>query len=156
MVEGVESAVAVAKQLKDELGINVSPSTVRTALVDAGIGAVEKVSKPLLTAKHRKARLQFAKRYQHWTIEDWRRVIWSDETKVNRFNSDGRAWAWVRDGSSLQPKQVKQAVKHGGGSIMVWSAISVAGPGWLCKIDTTMDKELSGKWIESQSAVLPT
>ena len=70
MVEGVESAVAVAKQLKDELGINVSPSTVRTALVDAGIGAVEKVSKPLLTAKHRKARLQFAKRYQHWTIED--------------------------------------------------------------------------------------
>ncbi|CEG66425.1 hypothetical protein RMATCC62417_03012 [Rhizopus microsporus] len=116
MVEGVESAVAVAKQLKDELGINVSPSTVRTALVDAGIGTVEKVSKPLLTAKHRKARLQFAKRYQHWT--------------------------WVRDGSSLQPKQVKQTAKHGGGSVMVWSAISVAGPGWLCKIDTTMDKEL--------------
>ncbi|KAG1191811.1 hypothetical protein G6F70_009278 [Rhizopus microsporus] len=130
MVEGVESAVAVAKQLKDELGINVSPSTVRMALVDAGIGAVEK----------------------HWTIEDWRRAIWSDETKINRFNSDGRAWAWVRDGSSLQPKQVKQTVKHGGGSIMVWSAISVAGPGWLCKIDTTMDKELYVSIIQDELA----
>ncbi|KAG1167521.1 hypothetical protein G6F70_009398 [Rhizopus microsporus] len=140
MVEGVESAVNVAKQLKSELNIDVNPQTVRNALVEAGIGAPE---------------LQFAKRYQHWTIEDWRRVIWSDETKINRFNSDGRAWAWVRDGSSLQPKQVKQTVKHGGGSVMVWSAISVAGPGWLCKIDTTMDKELSGKWIESQPAILP-
>ena len=132
MAEGVESAVNVAKQLKSELNIDVNPQTVRNALVEAGIEAVEKVSKPLLTAK----------RYQHWTIEDWRRVIWSNETKINRFNSDGRAWAWVRDDSSLQPKQVKQTVKHGGGSVMVWSAISVAGPGWLCKIDTTMDKEL--------------
>ncbi|KAG1390386.1 hypothetical protein G6F59_015223 [Rhizopus arrhizus] len=84
MVEGVESAVNVAKQLKSELNIDVNPQTVRNALVEAGIEAVEKVSKPLLTAK----------RYQHWTIEDWRRVIWSDETKINRFNSDGRAWAW--------------------------------------------------------------
>ncbi|KAG1167232.1 hypothetical protein G6F71_009572 [Rhizopus microsporus] len=132
MVEGVESAVNVAKQLKSELNIDVNPQTVRNALVEAGIEAVEKVSKPLLTAK----------RYQHWTIEDWRRIIWSNEAKINRFNSDGRAWAWVRDGNSLQPKQVKQTVKHGGGSVMVWSAISVAGPGWLCKIDTTMDKEL--------------
>ncbi|CEI87984.1 hypothetical protein RMCBS344292_02389 [Rhizopus microsporus] len=140
MVEGVESAVTVAKQLNSELSIDVNPQTVRNALVEAGIGAVEKVSKPLLTAKHRKARLQFAKRYQHWTVEDWRRVIWPDETKINRFNSDGRAWAWVRDGSSLQPKQVKQTVKHGGCSVMVWNAISVACPGWPCKIDTTMDK----------------
>ncbi|RCH79513.1 hypothetical protein CU097_001815, partial [Rhizopus azygosporus] len=43
MVEGVESAVIAAKQLKGELGINVSPETVRKALVEAGIGAVEKV-----------------------------------------------------------------------------------------------------------------
>ncbi|CEG64079.1 hypothetical protein RMATCC62417_01116 [Rhizopus microsporus] len=71
MVEGVESAATVAKQLKGELGINVSLETVRNALVEAGIGAVGKVSKPLLTAKHRKAWLQFAKRYQHWAIEDW-------------------------------------------------------------------------------------
>ena len=142
MVEGVESAVNVAKQLKSELNIDVNPQTVRNALVEAGIGAVEKVSKPLLTAK----------RYQHWTIEDWRRIIWSNEAKINRFNSDGRAWAWVRDGSSLQPKQVKQTVKHGGGSIMVWSAISVAGPGWLCKIDTTMDKELYLSIIQDELA----
>ncbi|CEG71363.1 hypothetical protein RMATCC62417_07108 [Rhizopus microsporus] len=136
MVEGVESAVTIAKQLKGELGTNVSPEAVRMALVEAGIGAVEK----------------FAKRYQNWAVEDWRRVIWSDETKINRFNSDGGAWAWVRDGSSLQPKQVKQTVKHGGGSVMVWSVISAAGPGWLCKIDTTMDKELYLSIIQDELA----
>ncbi|KAG1167764.1 hypothetical protein G6F71_009402 [Rhizopus microsporus] len=44
MVEGVESAVNVAKQLKSELNIDVNPQTVRNALVEAGIGAVEKVT----------------------------------------------------------------------------------------------------------------
>ncbi|KAG1220057.1 hypothetical protein G6F68_021297 [Rhizopus microsporus] len=35
---------------------------------------------------------------------------------------------------------------------MVWSAISVAGPGWLCKIDTTMDKELYLSIIQDELA----
>ena len=33
-------------------------------------------------------------------------------------------------------------VKHGGGSIMLWSAITYAGTGWICKIDGNKDKAL--------------
>ncbi|XP_050579336.1 uncharacterized protein LOC126916994 [Bombus affinis] len=29
--------------------------------------------------------------YKEWTTEDWKRVIWSDETKINRFESDRRS-----------------------------------------------------------------
>jgi hypothetical protein len=69
--------------------------------------------KPTTPLKNVKDRLAFAKSHQHWTIQDWRKVIFSDETKINRFNSDGRKWTWCRDDSSLSPRCVSQTVKHG-------------------------------------------
>ena len=42
----------------------------------------------MLKARHRQRSLEFALYYQNWTIEDWKRVIWSDETKINRVGLD--------------------------------------------------------------------
>ncbi|KAG0973798.1 hypothetical protein G6F29_012625 [Rhizopus arrhizus] len=80
--------------------------------------------------------------HKDWTVDDWKRVVWSDETKINRFNSDGRTWTWIRSGESLKSHHVKMTVKHGGGNIMLWSAITYAGVGWMCKINGNMDKTL--------------
>jgi len=38
--------------------------------------------KPGLTEVIRKQRLQWCLDYQDWTFEDWKKVIWSDETSV--------------------------------------------------------------------------
>lgn len=138
----VETATAVARNLKSDLNVAVAPKTVRRALQEAGLGAVEKVSKPLLSKANIKKRLMFAKRHKHWTLDDWRRVIWSDESKVNRLCSDGRQWCWIRESTQLQDRQVKPTVKHGGGNIMVWGCITAEGPGFLCKIDNTLDQTL--------------
>ncbi len=35
---------------------------------------------PLLSAKNRTRRLQFALAHQNWIIEDWKNVAWSDES----------------------------------------------------------------------------
>ncbi len=34
---------------------------------------------PLLSAKNRKRRLQFAQAHKNWTIEDWKNITWSDD-----------------------------------------------------------------------------
>jgi hypothetical protein len=52
--------------------------------------AVVKKKKPLLSTRHQKQRLDFALKNKEWTVKDWKRVIWSDETKINKFGSDGR------------------------------------------------------------------
>src|SRR5262249_3442680 len=83
--EGLGTAVAVAKKLKNDLNIEVSDGTVRRTLNEAGLKAAEKVKKPKLSPKNIKARLEFAKRHKDWTVEDWKHVVWSDETKINRF-----------------------------------------------------------------------
>src|SRR6185436_19035143 len=146
----LETAVAVEKKLKDELGVDVSDRTVTRALREAGLRAAEKENKPMLSAKNVKARLDFANRHKDWTEADWKRVIWSDETKINRFCSDGRSWCWVRDGESRQPRHVKETVKHGGGSVMIWGCMTAGGPGFMCKLTGIMDQHVYRAILEDE------
>jgi hypothetical protein len=41
-------------------------------------------------------------------------------------------------------------VKHGGGNIMLWSAITYARVGWMCKINGNMDKALYKEILEDE------
>ena len=93
--------------------------TVSRALQKNGLKSNEKQVKPKLSFKNIKEHLSFANIYKDWTVEDWKKVIWSDETKINRFCSDGRSWYWSHDNTSLQQNYVKQTIKHSGGSIMI-------------------------------------
>jgi hypothetical protein len=45
-----------------------------------------------MSAKHVKEKLEFAKMHKDWTVRDWKRVVFSDETKINRLCSDGISW----------------------------------------------------------------
>ena len=47
---------------------------------DLGLPCRRAAKKPLLTEKMRKKRLTFAKNYQHWTPQQWRKVMFSDES----------------------------------------------------------------------------
>jgi hypothetical protein len=138
-----ETATDVAKKLEDNLQTSISRSTVARILRDSGMRSAEKQKKPALSAKNVKARLEFARRHQHWTAEDWKNIIWSDETKINRFQPDGRAWCWARDGSSRR----SQNVRH---SIMAWGCMTAHGPGYMCKIDGKMDQELYKSILEDE------
>ena len=62
------------------------------------IQGCNKEEKPLLTAVHRKKRLAFALKHREWTVEDWKRVMWSNKTKINRIGSDGKQWVWKKAG----------------------------------------------------------
>ena len=39
----------------------------------------------------KETRLQFALRHKDWTIEDWKNVIWTDETSVVLGQRQGKA-----------------------------------------------------------------
>ena len=43
--------------------------------------------------------LKFARYHENWTVEDWKKILWSDETKINRIGSDGRTYTWKKKGS---------------------------------------------------------
>ena len=56
--------------------------TVQRALRAAGMKAVTKQKQPFLSRKHRRLRMDFAESHKDWTVEDWKRVIWSDDIET--------------------------------------------------------------------------
>ena len=72
-----ETAVDIAKTLQTITNNSISAHTVWRSLKSAGMKAVVK-KKPLLSKRHMKERLDFALAHQYWTLDDWRRIIWSD------------------------------------------------------------------------------
>jgi transposase len=149
-VEKLNTAMEATKWLKNNLDVQVSERTVRRTLNGAGLEAAKKVKRPHLSDKNVKARYEFAKQYKDWTVADWERVIWSDETKINRFCSDGMSWCWKRDGEQLDERHVQGTVKHGGGSIAIWGCMTAAGPGYMCRLDGHLNQDLYLRILEDE------
>ena len=120
---------------------HVHPYTVRNTLREQGLSAYRKQSVPLLTWRHIHCHLDWARAHQSWSMEQWRRVIFSDKSKFNLFGSDGLQYCWRRRGEALDPRYTKKKVKHGGGKVMVWGCITAYGVGWLYRIDGKMDSK---------------
>ncbi len=78
----------------------------------------------LLSAKNRTRRLQFTQAYQNWTIEDWKNVAWSDESRFLLRHSDGRVRIWHKEHERMDPSCLVSTVQAGGGGVIVWGIFS--------------------------------
>ena len=116
----VDNATQATQVLQDVINIPISSQTLHCQLKSRGIKSVVKRKRPLLKPHHRKVRMEFAERHMEWTIEDWKKVIWSDETKINCLWSDGRKYVWKDAGEDLSDRLIKGTVKFGSGYLMLW------------------------------------
>ncbi len=71
--------------------------TTRRTLKQMGYSSRRPHRVPLLSAKNRKRRLQLTQAHQNWTIEDWKNVVWSDESRFLLRNSDVRVRIWRKE-----------------------------------------------------------
>jgi len=134
-----QSAAEVARQAPN-LGLPaVSANTVRRALRRQGLVARVKPPKHFLTKSHMRRRLELARAHRHWSESDWRRVLFSDETKLLLVNAHGRTWCWREPGPQpLCARAVMPSKQFGDGSILLWGCMSANGVGNLCRIFVTM------------------
>lgn len=140
----IDTAVEAAKILSTE-GYKVSDQTVRNEFKKIGLRAVKKKKKPFLKKIHRQKRMEFARRHIEWTIEDWKKVVWTDETKVNRIGNDGNRYVWKTEKCNFSDYTISPTLKFGGGSIMVWGCMFWEGVGFAEKIEGNMN---SDKYID--------
>lgn len=85
-----KTATNIPRGLEEESHANINRRTVSRRLHQVGLIGRVGVKKPLISKKNRRARLEFAMQHREWTPEDWRKVAFSDESKFNLFESDGR------------------------------------------------------------------
>ncbi len=79
----------------------------------------------------RQRRLTWAKEKKNWTVVQWSKVLFSDESKfcISFGNQGPRVWR--KGGEAHSPSCLKSSVKFPQ-SVMIWGAMSSAGVGPLC------------------------
>lgn len=133
-----------ARSVLNELQLDVSTRTVQRRLVEKNLHGRVARKVPLHSSRHVKHRLEFAARHLNWNgIEGkkkWRNILWTDESKVNLFGSDGKTYVRRPPLTEFNPKYTKKkTVKHGGGNIMIWGCFSWYGVGPLFWIKDKMN-----------------
>jgi transposase len=152
-VNGKLKSLAGAKNdLMINHNVDVSKQTIMRFLHHSGLRSYAKTKKPRLTLKHRRNRLLFARAHSSWSVDNWKHVIFTDESKFNLYGPDGNKRVWRHSGSVLLDHHVHQIVKFGGGHVMVWGCITYNGVGQLAFIDSTMNASL---FVRVLSACIP-
>lgn len=120
-----QTAVELAHRLRTVRDRAVSAQTVRRRLVEGGLKSRRPARVPTLTVRHRQQRLQFARFHENWDENNWRRVLFSDESRFCLRSPDGRHRVWRRTGERISAATVVQQENFWGGSVMVWGGISL-------------------------------
>ncbi len=89
----------------------------------------------LLSPKNKKRRLQFTQAHQNLTIEDWKNLACSDESRFLLRHSDGRVRIWHKEHESMDPSCLVSTVQASGGGVMVWGKFSWLTLGPLVPIE---------------------
>ena len=86
-----------------------------------------------LTANRRANRLAWGRNHSNgqWRQGQWRRVVFSDESRFKLSRKDGRMRVYRRRGERFATANVQQVDRYGGGSVMVWGAIRF---GWKSRL----------------------
>ncbi len=96
------SAASIAAEVKGVGGQPVSVQTIRRTLHQIVLHVCRLRKKPFLKMMHKKARKQFADDKQTKDMDYWNHVLWSDETKMNLFGSDGVKRVWRQSGEEYK------------------------------------------------------
>jgi len=120
----------LSRELNESTGAKLSAPTVRRRLLENGLRGCKARKKPLLTEKQRKRRLEWARSHVKWSVEKWRRVLFSDESTFTVNNHSGNNYVRRKPGEEFRPYCISPTIKHPQ-SIMVWGCMSASGVGRL-------------------------
>jgi len=110
--------------VSNKLDVPISTTTIRRRRSEAGLGSYIAAEKPGLRAENVAKRLEWAEKYKNWTVEDWKRVIWSDESSIWIGVNPRRKWVIRPEGERLNPKYVTKTFKSAQVKVMVWACFT--------------------------------
>ncbi|KAF4678040.1 hypothetical protein FOL47_006992 [Perkinsus chesapeaki] len=112
-----KTPLSTSKRLFEEAGIPMKCKTTRCRVLKSIASVKKPRATPLLTTKHRQARLRWA-----WDNikREFGHIIWTDEARATLDGPDGWSRGWITHHGSVPGRTRRQ---HGGGGVMFWAGI---------------------------------
>ena len=126
-------------------GKSVSPRTVRRRLFKAGYKSYAAKRKPYRKPSHCSSRLSFAEKCSDCNFNDWKNVIFSDESHFEVANRKNRSYIRFLPSESDKAFCFRSRVQDRGGSVSAWGAMTAKGVGPLLFYDGRMN---GGNYID--------
>lgn len=128
---------------------NISSQSVLRILHKHKFRKTKPTRKPGLSRDMRTARYLFAQQHQHWTLDDWKSVIWTDETSVVLGHRRGSYRVWRRANERCVKSCIRERWK-GYSEFMFWGSFTYdfKGPCHIWRNESTVEKKSAVKDIE--------
>ena len=97
--------------------------------------------KPFVSLGNRVRRLNLSKDHSDWTVEDWKKMLFTDKIKVNSVGSDSKSYIRRFKGENFNSQFIKGHLQAGGGSILMWGAFLHDGICPIVQIQNTFNSE---------------
>ena len=133
-----ESARTYSDDLLQKTRKRVSRRTVQRYLKKRNVCFRRAAKKPLLTRRHRRLRLAWARAHAHWTDEDWMQVLFSDETTIEIHSDRTRRGCYRTPQQRLRPGFTVRTVKHPA-KLMLWGCFGNGKVGGLYPVVGVID-----------------
>ena len=161
-----ETTATVLKEIKEsregrektsrELGYSAGISEMSTLrILHANkIGKWKPTWKPGLTQVMRDARYKFALEHENWLLEDWKNVIWSDETSIILGHRRGATRVWRTKEERFDETVIRRRWKKAS-EFMFWGCFSYdkKGPMHIWAPETAQEKRAAAKELEIVNAL---
>lgn len=119
-----KNRTAILSDITKSAAIKVSEFTIRRRLHEQQLFARVAIKKPFLTAQHQAKRLEFALTHRNWTPEQWKQVIWTDESIFEIGKNFRQVLVWRTAYERYDNNCLTPTFKSGRTSVMIWGAFA--------------------------------
>ncbi|GFY28100.1 transposable element Tcb2 transposase [Trichonephila clavipes] len=108
-------------------GIRISRQTVYRRLNRASMYARRPAVCIRLTSAHKRARLNWSLKHQHWSVRKWANVMFNDESRFSLSSDSRRVTIWRERGTRFEPRNITERHHFPSKGVMVWAGIMMDG-----------------------------
>ena len=124
---------------KSASNVNCSVRTAYRRLRESGIQSRRPAVRIPLSTQHRMKRMVWCRSHLSWNNDQWRRILWTDESTFTLDFNDGRIRVHRMTGERFAPCCIQEHDRYGGGSVMVWAGIWHGGKSRIIVVSGTLN-----------------
>ncbi|GFS95985.1 transposable element Tcb2 transposase [Trichonephila clavipes] len=118
-----QTAGEIARQTTQATGRPISRFTVARRLHGGGLFARRPVRCVPLSPAHRRRCSLCCREHRKWRDNEWRRVLFTDESRFSLSSDSHRILIWRERGSRNHPSNIIERDRYGGRGVLVWGGI---------------------------------